>query len=123
MPLSCAPVLVYLVKTLANDLKALSELSMDRTTVSYKLTYGLAAGFEQKLIDKLKRNSFSMNLDESTSKSNKKVLTILASFYDPESETVKIEHLTSVELLRTNAQSIYEAVRQMSSHGLTLCHY
>jgi hypothetical protein len=41
MALSMAAVLIDLAKELAKDPQALDSLSMDRTSASYKLTYGL----------------------------------------------------------------------------------
>ena len=69
MPMTYAP--VNLAKSLARDPKALAELHMDRTTASYKMTHGLAEGFQQKLISSLQKFPFSMNIDESTSKNHK----------------------------------------------------
>ncbi|KAG1658741.1 T-complex protein 1 subunit gamma [Nymphon striatum] len=42
LPLSMAPVLIGLSKKLAKDSKALTKLSLDRTTAAYKLRFGLA---------------------------------------------------------------------------------
>lgn len=44
-PFSAAPVLISLAKSLASDPEALNQLSMDRTSASYKMNYGLAESF------------------------------------------------------------------------------
>jgi len=48
--------------------------------------------------------TYLMNLDEA---SKKKVLTILVSFYDEESGQGTIEHLDSVEIRKTDADTIF----------------
>ena len=41
LPFTMAPVLITVAKELAKDRQVLSDLSMDRTTASYKMQYGL----------------------------------------------------------------------------------
>lgn len=113
MPFSCAPILIDLARALADDPKALAQLSMDRCTASYKTTHGLARGFQEKLINKLKHQPFSLNIDESTAKNNKHVLTVLVSFYDTCSSTVVCEHFTSVELTKVDSESIYTTIADL----------
>ena len=48
LPMALAPVFVNTARALAKDKQALDMLSMDRTTDSYKLTYGLGASFHEK---------------------------------------------------------------------------
>lgn len=83
---------------------------MDRTAAAYKTKYGLAEGFRQKLISKLRKCSFSLNVDEAASSNKKKVLTMLVSFYDSETNDVKIEHLDSVEIRKTDSESILQEI-------------
>ncbi|KAH3842991.1 hypothetical protein DPMN_116497 [Dreissena polymorpha] len=110
MPLSYVPILIGLAKSLAKDPKALAEVKLDRTAAAYKTKYGLAEGFHQKLMTKLRQNSFSINLDEATSSNRKKVLTMLVSFYDDEVGQVKIEHLASVEIKKTDSETVFKEV-------------
>ena len=63
-----APVLINLAKTLALDRKALEGLSMDRTSASYKLRFGLSETILNETIQNLKSCKFSLNIDEDTSK-------------------------------------------------------
>ena len=67
MPFTMAPDIVDLSKALASDPKALNELSMDRTTASYKMRHGLAKTMEDEVVHDLKNNKFSMNIDEALS--------------------------------------------------------
>ena len=57
-----------MAKELSKDPKALSKLKMHRTTVSYKLEYGLANTFRLELTEHLRTTTYSLNLDEATSK-------------------------------------------------------
>lgn len=113
MPFTHAPVIVELTKALAEDLKALSQLTMDRTTASYKTTHGLAESFKEKLVKNLQQCPFSMNIDESTSNNNKRVLAVLVSFYDKQSEMVVCEHWKSIELIKVDAASIYSVIVEL----------
>ena len=56
---------------------------MNRITASQKMKYGLAKTFKEELIEDLQKNRFSMNIDEAMSDSNKKVLTIMVSYFKP----------------------------------------
>ena len=58
MPFTHVPVIVDLAKALAEDRKALSQLSMDQSTTSYKTTYDLAESFKERLVQKFKTKSF-----------------------------------------------------------------
>ncbi|KFM75372.1 hypothetical protein X975_23203, partial [Stegodyphus mimosarum] len=46
LPYTVAPVIIDLVKTMASDKKALSQLSMACTTASYKMRLGLSNIFQ-----------------------------------------------------------------------------
>lgn len=46
---------------------------------------------------------FSINLDESTANRDKKVLSILVSYFNPDRNSVDVEHLGSLEVLKVNA--------------------
>ena len=113
MPFTYAPILVDLAKELASDPKALSQLSLDRRTASYKTTYGMGECYRERLVTNLKTTPFSMNLDESTSANNKHILTVLVSYYNSELSTVVYEHWESVELVKLDSGSIYESIVQL----------
>lgn len=54
LPLSIAPYVVSLAKELSRDPKALSKLSMERTTVAYKLKEGMSEVLHKRLVMKMK---------------------------------------------------------------------
>lgn len=110
MPMTMAPVLVDMARALAKDRKALSQVKLQRWTASYKITHGMAKTFHEETIENMKKYAFSLNLDESTSTSNKRVLAVLVSFYSPASEKVVVEHLAALELVKVDTNSIFEAL-------------
>ena len=67
------------------DPKAVNKLQVAQTTASYKMHQnGLAGGLEKQLFDKLKEGFFfyfSFHIDEATSATLHKVLTLLASYF------------------------------------------
>ena len=84
LPFTVAPVLIDLSKTMASDKKALSRLTMARTTASYKMKHGMAKTFFEETVTNLQTCKFSLNIDEATSTNRMRVLCILASYFDPE---------------------------------------
>lgn len=113
LPFSVAPSLIDLAKELARDPKALNSLSMDRTSASIKMRYGLANTLLSEIIGKMKSGYFSLNIDESTSNNLMRVLSILVSYYSEEHQRVVIQHLTSVSLYSVNAKSIFDALNNL----------
>ena len=93
VPMTFAPVLIEAAKELAKDPKALSQLSMDRTSAGYKMKYGMNKTFLDETVTYLKDSPFCLNIDESTSSNNTKVLEILVSYYAKGEGRVVIEHL------------------------------
>ena len=79
LPFATAEKIVELANEMMRDPHAAKKLKLARTTASYKLRYGLAKGFEDELKEKLRKTFFSFNLDEATSTTHHKVLTILVS--------------------------------------------
>ena len=59
LPMTMAPVMINTAKALAKDKAALDRLSMDRTTASYKMTYGLGGSF----LDIMQQRSFLLPLE------------------------------------------------------------
>lgn len=110
LPMTMAPVMINTAKALAKDKPALDMISMDRTTASYKMTYGLGASFLEKTVMEMRTSPFSLNIDESTSKGLKRVLAVLVSYYSHEEDAVLVEHLASLELVKVNSESLYEAL-------------
>ncbi|XP_011677577.2 uncharacterized protein LOC105444695 [Strongylocentrotus purpuratus] len=106
LPFTMAPDLIDLSKALSSDQKVLNELSMDRNTASYKMRFGLAKTMEDELIADLQKNKFSMNIDEATSDNNKKVLSVLVSYFSDKAGKVVIRHLASMSLTVVNSENL-----------------
>ncbi|GFN91446.1 Zinc finger protein 862 [Plakobranchus ocellatus] len=110
---SVAPKLVELIRECCNDPKALAGVALDRFVAAYKLKYGVSDFFTTGIIECMKTCPFSLNIDEATSSSNKKVLAVLVSYYSPVKQQVVIEHLASVELVKTDASTIFNAIKDL----------
>lgn len=113
------PDIINLAKTLAKDSEALSVLTMDRTSASYKMQYGVGKTFDDDLTVCLRNTFFSLNIDEATSKSLKKVLSILVSYFSTDDQQVVVRHLHSVSVIHANSESIHkELCKLFSEKGL-----
>lgn len=110
IPLSKAPVLLELSQMLAEDPAALRSMKLSRTAATYKMVYGLGYTLTEKTILNLKQCPFSLNVDEATCTSNKKVLTMLVSYFHEEQKNVVIEHLGSIKVLKVDAGSLEKAI-------------
>ncbi|XP_064653112.1 uncharacterized protein LOC135503467 [Lineus longissimus] len=58
-------------------------------------------------IEKIRKEKFSMNMDESTSENLKKVMEVLVSFYDNTAESVVVEHLASLDISHSGAAPLF----------------
>ncbi|XP_041361320.1 uncharacterized protein LOC121377407 [Gigantopelta aegis] len=74
------------------------------------MTYGIGNTFTQKTVDALQISPFSLNIDESTSNNNKRILAILASYFCTKQKRVLVEHLKSVELIKVDTKSVLHAI-------------
>ncbi len=110
LPFTMAPIIINTAKELAKDKQALQQLSMDRTSASYKMQYGLKKTLMDKTLLNIRNTSFSLNIDEATSENNKKILAILVSYYCEDDERFVVEHLQSVELTVVNSESLYNVL-------------
>jgi len=63
----------------------------------------------------MKKFSFYLNVDKSTSDANKKVLCILVSFFDRKAKTVKVGLLCSLEILKCTVDQLEQALVQFLS--------
>ena len=79
-----------MAKELSKDPKALSKLKMHRTTVPYKLQYALANTFRLELTKRLRTATYSLNVDEATSKNLMHVFTVLVSSSDRSAKKVEV---------------------------------
>ena len=107
LPLGTASFLVELAQDLANDPKALDGLTMERTSTTYKLKFGLGKTFHERTIENMKKKHFSLNMDESFSSNDQKVLTILVSYFSDSDKQIVVEHLESVALDICNSEMVY----------------
>jgi len=110
LPFSMAPVLINLAKDLAKDPQALSKLSIDRTSASYKTKHGLAKTFQDSTIRNIQQTFFSLNIDESTSNNLMRVLTILVSYYSESEKEIVVEHLSSLSCIHATAEAVYNEI-------------
>ena len=74
LPFQHVPAIISLAKELSRDPKALQRLTMDRTSASYKLKYGLSKTIKEDLAAELSEELFSLSIDEATSNNKKKVI-------------------------------------------------
>lgn len=107
LSLKVVPDLISLSKELARDKHALDRLSVDRTSASYKMKYGLAKTFEEELLEDLKQSYFSLNIDECTSETNHRVVTVLVSYFSLKEEKVVTKHLSSFSVTKVDSATLY----------------
>ena len=107
LPFTMAPVVINLAKDLSRDPQALSKLSMDRTSASYKMRYGLAKTYNDKTLDNIKNSFFSLNIDESTSNNLMRVLTILVSYFSATEQSIVVEHLSSLSCIHATSAAVF----------------
>lgn len=74
LALDLAPGLVDLSQNLADDKRALGQMKLSRWTASYKMNHGLGKYFLDETFANIQKYPFSLNLDESTSSNNKRIL-------------------------------------------------
>ena len=92
------------------DLKASSQLQMNRTAATYKFKHGLSVYVRKNVVDCMKKYPFSINIDECTSNSSLKVFSILVSYFDTEIGASVVQHYTSVSLIEVNEKSLLECI-------------
>ena len=106
-----APKLVELLKEFAADPKALSSVSLTLCSAAYKLTYGVSDFFKTGNIESMCTQPFSLNIDEATiANNNKKVLSILVSYFNPPKKKIVIKHFASIEITKCDSLTIFQAV-------------
>lgn len=115
-----APSLIEFAKHMARDPVALDSLSMERTSASYKFTFGLAKTLQEDLVSEVASARFySLNLDEAMSSNHQKVLAVLISFFSEAHQKVVIQHLGSLSLTRVDSCSVVSALEDLlSKNGL-----
>ena len=103
---------------MAKDIKVLNCLSMDRTTASYKMNYGLAKYFQGKLDSELQNTFFSLNIDVSSNL--EKVVAVFVSYFSEEEGQIVVKHLESFKIVNAKAENLFKSICQMfETHGLS----
>ncbi|KAI2644112.1 Photosystem I assembly protein Ycf3 [Labeo rohita] len=57
------------------------RMKLSHTAAMYMMFYGIAMTFSKRTLSNIRKWSFSVNTDKSTSNSNKKVVTMMVSYY------------------------------------------
>ena len=96
LPLSVTPKLVELAKELSRDQKALSDVALSRRSATRKLVHGIHNVVRKRLVSAMKTSPFSLNIDESTAKSNKKrVMNVLVCYCRTQQHTCVARRMDS----------------------------
>ena len=109
LPFTLASEILELAKNLSKGRKALSQMKMKRTAATYKLEYGLAKTFQEQLYEDLRKNFFSLNIDESTSSNSQKIVTVLVYVLNNNTEIVT-KHLSSFSVIKRNSESLFQGI-------------
>ena len=64
-------------------------------------------------MEKLRQYLFSTNMKEYSTGNNKKVFSILVSFYDEEKERSVVEHYSSIECVVVNVQVLFNSIENL----------
>lgn len=107
---SLAPEIIELCKTLTYDMKSLNSLKMSRTTVAYKLKYGLAKTIKDEQWRNLRNSNFSLNIDESTTRGSESILSLLVQYFCEQENKIILRHLASVKLDSSSSLAISSVV-------------
>lgn len=113
MPLSAAPKLLSLAKSLANDKAALHKMALDDRTASYKLKYGVAQTFRDELLLELRQSPFGLNLDEATNSNHQKVVTVMVSHFSQSRDKVCINHLASFVVTKLTSEGLFDKLDKL----------
>lgn len=113
LPFRLAGDLVDLCRETSRDTKALNQVALGDTAASYKTVYGVAASMKTEIIKDLQTTPFSLNIDESTSKNDKKVLSILVSYFCQDVGKVVVRHLESVSVVRVTAEELFKVIERI----------
>ncbi|KAL8562032.1 hypothetical protein ACOMHN_031803 [Nucella lapillus] len=79
---------------LAEDIKALAKLHMQRQCGTYTMTHGLAVAVKVGLREKIQGVFLSLNIDEATNNAMDKIVNIIR-YFDEEDRKLRTFHLAS----------------------------
>ena len=105
--------LLALCKEVSTDKKALDSLQLSRGSATYKLVHGLGKTLKETTLAILRTQPFSLNIDESTSNADNRVLAIMVNYFNPTLNKMVVEHLAAFELVKVNTASIFAALVDM----------
>ena len=115
LPFTMAPKLCHFAQEVGRDKKALDKLKISRTTAAYQMEFGVAKTMEEEIISDLQSTCFSLNIDEATSKTFHRVLSILVSYHSSSQQEIVVKHLASISLVKVNSESISQAIDDLFS--------
>lgn len=81
--------------------------------ISYKLKYGLAATFEESLLEELRKTPLALNMDEAMNSNNQKVVTVLVSHFSSSLQKISVNHLASFVVTRVTSESLFQEMEQL----------
>ena len=110
LPFTAAPVLVDVAKELSKGPHALNHLSLSRQAAGYKIRLGLGKALEEQLVSRLKKMSFSLNIEKAMSNNHQKIRTCLVSHVCTEKKEVVIEYLASLSFTEVNSRSLHDSL-------------
>lgn len=105
--------LVALCKEVAKDKKALDAIQIGRSSATYKLVHGLGKTFKDSTLQILRSQPFSLNIDESTSSANKKILAVMVNYFNLDREEMVMEHLSAIELIKVDTDTLFNALVEL----------
>ena len=112
LPFMIADHLIDLCKVIFLDSAIAQGLYMKRTKCT-ELTKKLSISMTDVLIEKLRRNLFSVGLDESTDVSTTKCLTVIVKYFDKDEFSIKTNMLNLLNLYDGNAENVGSTVNSL----------
>ncbi|XP_073672222.1 uncharacterized protein [Paramisgurnus dabryanus] len=81
---------------------------MDRTSASYKLNYGVKKTIQDEVLEEIRSVPFSLNIDEATSKTYKRILGVHVSYWSEKLQRTVVQHLAALEVVSVTAESLFK---------------
>ena len=88
----------------------LFQVHLSKQSAASKMKNGLGKTIQEELVVKLKSTPFSLNIDEASSDHGKKILSMLASYFDETSGSIEVHHFASVEVIKADAQTLFQTI-------------
>ncbi|XP_053692536.1 uncharacterized protein LOC128740986 [Sabethes cyaneus] len=110
VPFSAVDSLANLLKTTASDGNVLAKIRLGRTKTVSVIEGVIAAVQHEELIEKMRKTSFSILIDESTDTSSVKTLAIVVRILDPTEFKAIDTFYKALEIEFADHKSIYNAI-------------